>query len=78
MVEELPVVRTLPARRRYVLRGRRQSHPIRWMAFWVTSAAFGLTVGYAILLYGFHADPLAIGGMLPKVSVEWPASGLSG
>lgn len=76
MVDELPVVRIAPKRRRYQparYGRRRQSHPIRWMAFWVTSAAFGLTVGYAILLYGFQADPLGLGGSLPKVSVEWPS-----
>lgn len=74
MVEELPVVRIAPKRRRYqpARHGRRRS-PLRFVVAWIGGGVCGLAIGYAILIYGFDRDPLGIGGSLPKVSVEWPS-----
>lgn len=72
MVEELPAIRTMPVRRRYVPDGRRRHSPLRFLVAWIVGGVVGLAGGYAILIYGFDRDPLGIGGLLPRVSVEWP------
>lgn len=85
MLEELPTIRTRAPKRRYsrpvptaysrrVQRQRRNAARFFWA--WVTSAAFGLAAGYAIVFYFFGRDPLSLGGYLPavsvpKVSVQW-------
>lgn len=77
MVEDLPAIRTMPVRRRYVPAGRRRRSPWRFLFLWISGGVCGLAAGYAVVLYGFGQDPLGIAGALPRVSVEWPASGRS-
>ncbi len=77
MVEELPTIRTMPVRRRYVPAGRRRRSPLRFLFAWIFGGVVGLAGGYAILIYGFDRDPLGVGGSLPRVSIEWPATAQS-
>lgn len=89
MLDDLPTIRTEPMHRRYtrpvggryanaVRSRKRSSRKAAWFLFlWASSAVLGSALGYAILFYRFHQDPLNLKAYLPAVTVEWPGDAAS-